>query len=368
MKSNKILVAVLVLVAIVIVFIASKQDNGTDFRVGVIAPVTGNFAVLGERVKNGFTLAQEDLAREENYKVDVIIEDACQPKDAVSALKKLVENNKIDILGGSFCVTGFVSIIPFLEQYDIVGVNLAPNPDSVIGQKYVVSTNTSIKRKGTELGRFAADKLKAKTAAIIYYNTPLGEDYRKYFKESFEARGGNVVATQMTLVDATDFRTELTKVREQKPDVIFLVQLAKPLANLLRQSRELGIESIMLGNSQNEDLSVLKVAGIAAESFYISSDDPTPRTEVSANFDKRYEERFGQRADVFARNAYDALMLETNAYRYCGKSSECLLKELHAVKNYSGVSGLITIEQDGTAEKGTSFKVVRDGKFVLFEE
>ena len=245
-----------------------------------------------------------------------------------------------------------------------MGMNLAPNPDSVLGHTFVVSTNSSIRNKGTELGNFAADSLKAKTAAIIYYNTPLGEDYRKYFQTAFEKKGGKVVSSEVTLIDASDFRTELTKIKVLKPDLIFVVQLAKPLANLLKESHELGIQAKILGNSQNEDPSVLEMAGPAAEDFYISSDEPMPKTENVIDFDKRYKERFGQEADVFARNAYDALMLESKAYSVCGISSDCMLQFLHSVKDYQGVSGSITIEADGTAAKPTSFKKVEGGKFV----
>lgn len=362
----------LVLGAILLLILSSVwiilEPKKKDFRVGVLVPLSGNFAVLGERVRNGFELAKEDLRTQKGIEVEVIYEDACLPKETLSAVTKLLTYDKITLLGGSFCVAGFVPVVELLEEHEVIGVNLSPNPDSVLGHTYVVSTNTSIKLKATELGQFAADTLHARTAAVLYYNTPLGEDYRKYFTESFEHAGGTVVMTQVTLVDASDFRSELTKIKQQKPDVIFVVQLAKPLGNLLKQSHELGIESFMLGNSQNEDPSVIEIAGMAAEGFYISSDEPLPATEKVLDFNRRYKERFGQEADVFARNAYDGLMLEAQAYQHCGDATQCMLTFFHAVEGYDGVSGSISIQDDGTAAKPTSFKVVHGGTFVPVTE
>ena len=233
MKNKHIgigLVVIVVVVGLLIVFVggilAHKPSPG--LRVGVVLPLTGNFAALGEHAKNGYEMARANLSS-----VNVVYEDACQPKDAVSALNKMIQEDKITVMGGSFCVVGFVPMLPILDQNKIIGFNLAPNPDSTLGHQYFISTNSSIKLKAGELGKFAANTLKAKTAAIIYYNTPLGEDYRKYFQESYEQNGGKVISSQVTLVDATDFRTELTKVKALNPDLIFVVQLSKPPGKLV---------------------------------------------------------------------------------------------------------------------------------------
>ncbi len=362
MRTNHLVIGATLFILVALGFLLNGPTK-EGLRVGVLVPPSGNFAVLGERVRNGFELAKADLASHGTF-VEVIYEDACQPKEALSAITKLIESDRITLLGGSFCVAGFVPVIDVLEKHQVIGVNLAPNPDSVLGHDYVVSTNTSIKLKANELGAFAADTLRAKTAAILYYNTPLGEDYRKHFSAAFEERGGEIVLEQVTLIDASDFRTELTKIKQKNPDVIFVVQLARPLGNLLKQANELGIESRMLGNSQNEDPSVIEVAGVSAEGFYISSDEPLPPSENVLDFNRRYKERFGQEADVFARNAYDALILEAAAYKHCAGETDCMLAYFHAIKNYDGVSGSISIEEDGTAFKPTSFKVIKNGMFV----
>ena len=129
-------------IAIVIAMVSGlyivKNPPNDEIRVGVIAPLSGNFAALGERVAQGFSIAEDELNADGISNIKVIIEDACDAKSAVSAANKLVEADKIDILGGSFCVAGFVPVIPILEEHKIIGINLAPNPDSVLGHQYVI--------------------------------------------------------------------------------------------------------------------------------------------------------------------------------------------------------------------------------------
>ena len=360
-------VIVIILAAWVITALSRQSSSLKDnpIKIGVIAPLTGNFGLIGERMRNGFELAKEDILKDgEVSSLDLVYEDACQPKEAVSVARKLIQADHVNILGGSFCVVGFVPVVPIFEQAKIITFNTAPNPDSVLGKKYVISTNTSIREKAAQIALYAHNNLKAKTAALIYYNTPLGKDYDKYFTQNFEKAGGKVISSEITLVDATDFRTPLAKLKSLNPDLIFVVQLAKPLGILLKQAQELGITSILMGNSSNEDPTVLSAAGTASEGFVIQSDEPFPKTDKINDFTKRFEKKFGQKPDVFAANGYDALQLQVEAYSKCKGDTECMLKEFHNTIDYPGVSGNITIKEDGSASKPTIFKVVKNGKFV----
>ena len=371
MKKIIWIIIILLIIWGVVALVGDKNELRKDnaFRVGVIAPLTGNFGVLGERVKNGFEMAKADLIKNEVIDdIDIIYEDVCQPKGAVSAVQKLINIDEIDILGGSFCVVGFVPSIPILEEAEIVYFNTAPNPDSVIGKKHLISTNSSIQEKGQQIAKFAYDKLNGRTASIIYYNTPLGVDYNKYLSETFEKSGGKILSSEITLVDATDFRTQLTKIKQLKPDILFVVQLANPLGNLLKQADELDVDSVIVGNSSNEDPSIISTAGLSAEGFVIASDEPFPKNEKINDFAIRYSELYGQDADVFAANAYDALTLQVTVFNKCGDDNACMLEELHNIKDFEGVSGNITIKDDGTAEKPTIFKIIKDGEFVRYEE
>src|SRR3989344_5839970 len=113
----------------------SEIPNNNYVKIGVIAPLTGNFSIFGERIRNAMELALEDISI--GKEVKIIYEDACSPKEAVSAAKKLIEVDKVSWLGGSFCLVGFVPIITLTEENKMIAFNTAPNPDSILNHPYV---------------------------------------------------------------------------------------------------------------------------------------------------------------------------------------------------------------------------------------
>ena len=65
--------------------------------------------------------------------------------------------------------------------------------------------------------------------------------------------------------------------------------------------------------------------------------------------------------------AYDSFKLEVMVYQKCNGDPDCMSRELYSLKNYSGVSGEITMGEDGSTKKPSTFKVVRNGEFVFWD-
>ena len=338
-------------------------DTEIPVKVGVLAPLTGNFAIFGERIRNAIELAKADLGdKAENF--EIIYEGACQPEETVTAVQKLLSVDKVSWFGGSFCLIGLVPVISLVQGADTFIFNIATNPDSTLNQPHVFSTNKSVKADAEALATFATTELQAKTAASFHYVTPLGEDYGKYFFQYFTQNGRVVLSDQKIQLDASDFRTELIKMKTLNPDLIFVIHLAQPLGNFIKQARELGITSKILSHSEAEDPNVLEVAGSAAEGFFISSSEPKTKTSVVRDFEKRYQEKYSTPPDVIAANAYDAFTLQVLAWWECNGEIACMENSFRSIKEYAGVSGNLTMNPDGSTTKPVLFKVVKNGKFV----
>jgi|SRR3989344_5268933 len=375
-KTSKIIITVIILAAIAgIIYSYYKKSNPANqilrpIRVGVLAPLTGGNAVLGERIRNGMELAKEDILKQDDTQpIEIIYEDACLPKDAVSAMQKLVEINKIDILGGSFCLIGLVPVLPIAEQNNIIVFNTAANPNSVLNKPFVFSTNISIQNDAKQLANYAAEKIKAQTAAIVYLDTPFGQDYNKYLSQNFEQNGSKILFSEKKAVDTTDFRTDLIKIKALNPDMIFVIHHGQSLGIFFKQTQQLGLRIPILGHYEAEDPTVIEYAGNAAvEGFVISSSEPKIKTDAVNKFMQIYLSKFAELPDVLATNAYDALHLEIAAYKKCNGDFECMKQHLRQVKDYPGVSGSITINPDGSSDKPTIFKIVKDGQFVKLDD
>ncbi|MFA5953994.1 MAG: ABC transporter substrate-binding protein [Patescibacteria group bacterium] len=366
MKKYAIGLIILITLAGVSRYYANSNDGVERIKVGVLAPLSGNYAIFGERIQNAVNLAKDDLGSSASN-IDIIYEDACQGQQAISAAQKLIQIDKISWFAGSFCLVGLVPIIPIVEENGLFIFNIAANPDAVLNQPSVLSTNKSIRQESNEIADFAYNKLGARSTAIVYYTTPLGEDYGKYFKKFFTDLGGTVISDQKVQLEQTDFRSELTKIKALHPDLTFVVHLSNPLGLFLKQAHELGVTSKLLSHSEAEDPNMLEAAGRAAEGLYISSSEPKKQTNTVLDFEKRYKEKYGTKPDIIAANAYDAFTLQVLAYQKCGKNLSCMNQEIRNTKNYDGVSGTLTMNSDGSTSKPILFKKVQDGQFVNVE-
>lgn len=360
-------IAVIIAVSAVFLFIQAynQMSPQNEIKIGVIAPFSGNYALQGERIRNGLELAEEDLTSQ-NISVKLLYEDGCTASQTVPAFRKLVESDGIKILGASFCLVGFTPLLPIAEENNIIMFNTAKNPSTILNRSYVFSTNLAISEDSEFQARYAADKGE-KTGAIVYYATPFGQDFAKFIPQYFEQHGGRMLVSESVELSAADFRTELAKIKDADPDVIFVVHLSNSLGNFIRQARELGINATIISNSEAEDPSVITAAGTASEGFVVSTSEPVNKTQKLMDFESKYMNRFGVFPDPLAMNAYDSLTIQAITYKKCNGNADCIKAELHKIKNYDGVSGTITISEDGSSSKPLLIKIVRNGTFVREE-
>ena len=342
----------------------AETETATDvIRIGVLAPLSGDLTVIGNRMRNAMELAKNDILREDgSLPIEIIYEDACFAQETLGAVRKLIEVDNVSIIGGSFCLFGHVPILPITEENKIITFNTAANPDEVLNKQYAFSTNFSIKEDAIKMAQYAFHELGARKAAIMHLQTPFGNNYDKYITEEFERLGGTITTHEPKTPDARDFRSEITKIKATQPDATFLIHFGPPLGTFIKQAKEAGLERVLIGDYESEDPSVLAAAQGAAEGLLFQS------TAVSDDFKQRYQQAYGEEPDVIAANAYDAIHLQVAAYKQCGGDPDCTAENLRAVKDYPGASGRLTIEPDGSTSKPVIFKQVQNGQFVTLEE
>ena len=124
----------------------------------------------------------------------------------------------------------------------------------------------------------AYDKLNARTAAILY---DVGSDYSswlsKYFEEAFETMGGKLVAKEPSRTGELDYRAMLGKIKQQNPDVLFVPTAQKEAALAAKQSRDLGIEAVLMGGDNWGSPDLIELGGSAIEGGYFVESGITGR-------------------------------------------------------------------------------------------
>ena len=214
--------------------------------------------------------------------------------------------------------------------------------------------------------KFASENLKAKNVAVLYdqkqaYSTGLKKDFAKAFK----GFGGTVGCEEPYSGGDTDFNAQLTKIRDSKPDAIYIPGYYTEVGNIALQARKLGITCPLIGGDGWDSPKLIEIGKEAIEGCYYSNhyseeeDRPAVKQFVKAFKEKNKD----YPADGLAALGYDAARLLFDAIgRAASLDGKEIAKALAATKNFPGVTGAITIDKDRNAQKAAVMLQVKNGK------
>ena len=351
-----------------------QQNEQEPLTIGVIAGLTGSAARHGTNSNNGIMLAIEEINQRGGVNgqiIQTITEDEkCDVTTGVQAARKLIDINQRSIIIGPTCSSTAMAIAPIAQQNKVIMITpVASVEDLRNAGDFIFRNRVSGLEYSYKIADFSVDTLRARTAAILYINQDNGISYRDSFEKRFVERGGIIVQKEAYENKATDFRTQLTKIKTNNPDVLYIAGQGHELA--VKQAKDVGIKSKIIGPFTIETPELLTLAKEAAEGIYYSYSqfDPQQGTPHMRNFNERYKERFEIDAEGLAANSYDATMLIAKSLEVCGiKETSCVRDFLSQVKNYQGVSGSITFDPDGEILQPLTIKQVMNGTFVKVKE
>ncbi|MAH32934.1 hypothetical protein CL615_00935 [archaeon] len=374
-KINIVLISLAIIIFLVGCAPVQESKSAVEpIKIGGLFPLSGDGAAYGIPIQRATMIAVNEINAEGGINgrpLNIIFEDAkCNPKDAVTATQKLVSVDKVKVILGGVCSGETLGAAPITEENKIVVISpSSTSPDITNAGDFVFRTAASDAFAGKVAAEVAANNLNAKTAGIISETTDYAQGLRKVFKEEFEKAGGKVVANEVFNPDDTDFRTQILKVKNAEPDVIYLAPQTVPKGVLLsKQIKEAGVEQqlitaeVLIGrNVVAENAPDLEgMIGIEAE-----FDDKAPK---SAAFLAKYLAEAGEEAPFppFMTAAYDNVNLIADAIRQHGYDSEKIRDYLYNVKDYEGALGKITIDANGDPILEFSVKQVKDGEVVEY--
>ncbi|WKZ56600.1 MAG: ABC transporter substrate-binding protein [Bdellovibrionota bacterium] len=335
-----------------------------EIRVGIVAPLSGDFASYGSEIERGASLAIEELQQQNGVKVQLVAEDACLPAAAVAAAKKLLQLDKIDALVGSYCVIGMVPMAPHFETAKVIAFHSSAVADEILDAgEYIFTTNVTIDDEAKVAAEYARKTLGADRAAILFVTSQWGQNYNDSFARHFKDLGGTVVSSSESSVGTNDFRAELTRAAAGKPEVLFSAHVGPMMGSVLKQARSLGMKQTILAPHEAAEPVVIQSAGGAAEGLTVFAPRLPRDGRGVERFTSSFEKRFGYKPGILAANAYDATHLAVEAITACGPDRQCVRDRIYKTKEYHGMSGVFSITAAGGTVKPFSRLTVDAGVF-----
>ena len=319
-KFSMMVIAVSMLLTLVVPPLQA-QDS---IKVGIILPVTGDKAKFGEIEKKSFELALDELNAAggvNGKKLEFVFEDDTgRPDVARSAAEKLITKDKVVMLGGGYGSSETFAIAGVAQQNQMPFLVNTGSDDKITtqGWNFIFRLNPPVSEYPKALESFLTDVVKPKTAAILYENTNFGSSGSKEFQQICERLGIKVVVLEGYEHGGVDFKPLLIKVKQFKPDLVYMISYIMDASLLMRQSMELRLNpKVFVGGAAGFTLPEFpKNAGKASDLVFSATlwYQTLPFPGAKDYYDK-FVKRFGMDTEYHGAEAYAAAYVIADALK-----------------------------------------------------
>lgn len=386
MQKNQVfrLMMVLALVAMLLSACQAQQpaapagetgDTGTkpaEIVIGVYEPMTGAQAAGGELTMQGVNLAYETHKEVLGVPIRLVLVDNRSDKaESATAVTRLIDQEKAIAIIGSYGSSNSMAGGEVAEAAGIPVMGCSPtNPLVTQGKEYYFRACFIDPFQGRVMAKYAVETLKAERVAIIQ---DVAQDYSvglaAFFKQSWKELTGSedgIVAEASYQSGDQDFTAQLGSVLAADPDVIYAPGYFGDAALLVKQAREMGFDGPIMGSDAWEAPELIQIAGDSANGILISTHyhPDAPLSDASKPFVEAFNAKFNERPSAFAALGYDAYMLVYSAIERANSFDPKAIRDAIATtQDYPGVTGTITLDEEGDAVKDAVILAVENGEF-----
>lgn len=372
----------IVLIAITGLVAGCGDSASKDIKIGMVYELTGNTASYGTSAANGAKLAFKEINASGGVlgkQIQIVTADnKGEPSESANAMTKVITQDKVVAVTGftvSSCgIAGSVvaedNKVPFVAAATV-------NPKVTVDERtgkvkaYTFRACFIDSFQGTVGANFALNSLKVKKAAILIDNSSdYSKGLSKVFRDVFSAGGGQIVAEEAYLQKDQDFKSTLTAIKAQNPELLYIPGYYEDVGKIVKQARELGMTIPILGGDAWDSPKLAELGGPQPlnntyfTNFY-SVEDKNP---VSNAFIEAYKKEYGQLPDSMAAMGYDAANLLVDAIKRANSTESSKIREaLAATKNFKSVSGDMDLNATHDAVRGVVIIEMKDGKQVYKE-
>jgi branched-chain amino acid transport system substrate-binding protein len=349
-------------------FSASAQ-----IKIGAVSCISGPLSTFGVSSVRGARMAVEEINAKGGVlgqTIDLVVDDnSSKAGETARIARKFLSQDHVVAILGDLTSSATMEAAPLAQEAQVP--LLTPSATAISVTKvgdYIFRSCFTDPFTGRIMARFAIDHLHAKRGVIL---TDVKQDYSMGVSaevtSSYRQQGGEVLREFSFSSGDTDFRAQLSSLKSLQPDVVFVPAYYTEAALILREARQLGVKAPFVGGEGWDSPSLVSVAGKSAEgSFYtdhFSPDDPDPTVQA---FVRAYKTKYGAAPDALAALWYDGAGLLADAIRRAGSAEPAKIRDaLATTKNYSGVTGSISLDEQRNASKPVVILTVASGQIKM---
>jgi len=346
-------------------------------KIAFIGPLTGGVSNMGLGGRNSADLAvhlrNQDPKTKYTYEL-VAQDDECKPNVGVQVATKVAADKNIVAGVTHYCSAVAMATAGVYNRFGMPAVVWgAVLPEVTYGNNFkeVHRVNGTMINQNEVAYKFMAG-LGYKKWVIIHDTTDYGKGHNKYFSEFLKKGGGTVLGTFGVTADQQDFTTELTKIRELNPDVIYFGGLTPLGVRIRTQMEKLGIKAQFQGTSGIKSDAYIQGAGKELAEGTLSFIEGAPWEKLPGGlfFISKYAQRkYGESAEAYGPFAFAAANLIMDAVEKVGPDRKKVRDILNNTKDADTIVGKVTFDdhRQNIVPLITKY-VVENGAWVVWED
>lgn len=350
---------------------ATGTKVGDTIKIGYNLELSGAVAAYGNQEKNGADLAVKEINAAggvDGKKIEVVVKDnKSDSAEMATVSTSLATEEKVNLILGPATSGGVAAASPNASKAAVPLLTPSGTQDDLTVKKgkvedYVFRTTFQDSFQGEIIAQYATENLSSKKA-FVYYDA--SSEYAKGLYKAFKKDYKGEIIEETYQAGDKDFQAALTKVKDQDFDTFVLLGYYTEAGLITKQARELGIQAPILGPDGFSDAKFIEGAGAANATnvFYVSGYSSSVKLseKKSDNFEKAYTEVYGEAPNMFAALAYDSVYMAAEAAKGAKDSKE-IAKNLGSLKDFDGVTGQMTIDENHNPVKTAIMVELKDGK------
>lgn len=359
-------------------------EEEETFKIGVIGPMTGDYAQYGTNVYNAAVIAAEEINANggfNGYQVEILDagDDMGDPEKAVNAYNDLLDKG-MQMLCGTVTSGACIAVGAEAAESTFLFTPSGTAVDCITAGTNEFRMCFTDPMQGTKSAQFISEHELATKVAVLYDSMA---DYNVGIHDSFVEAAGEygleVVADEAYTTDSnTDFSVQLSKIKDSGAELLFLPNYYSDNALILQQASEAGMDDLTVFGVDGMDgiLSVENFDTSLAEGVMLLTPfSATGEDEATKSFVKAYNDAHnGETPNQFAADAYDVIYAMKLAADDAAITPDMSNEDISAAMSASmlnieldGLTGKAKWTEDGECDKEPRAFVIQDGVYVEVE-
>jgi len=344
--------------------------SAKEIKVGAVMPMSGPLAAYGQVTHLGLELAhkqQPTLKNGDTIKI-VLLDNKGDKVETANATTRLISSDKVVAILGALTSTNTAQTIAIADKKKVpVIASVATNDKLTARRTFANRVCFTDSFQGEVVANYAIESGYKTAVVIIDQAQVYSLGLSKAFQKAFTAKGGKIVKKIKVTSGDKDFKAVVSQIKQINPDFMFLPLYHPEASMITRQSKQLGLNKPMFSGDGVANQTFIDLGGDSVEGYMFTDffDSTNPPSKTSADFVTFHEKETGNKEmNSFTALGADTYNILIDAMNRCEDptNSICINEQIKKTTDFDGVSGKISINQEGNATRSAVIKEIRNGK------